>query len=399
MAGKGFTVKKDWDNPREHAMPADARVPAEVRLGSGGGGSGQRRIRSNGPAGTTTKHPSMKIVQLPVLLALGASAALKCHSADAATNAPLCRQPPRRPDAVSYAPAVLPGKGLAQHPFLYTGEWDYRKTNQTIFVVRDGKVVWTYSTFPSITMAQRHVQELGDATMLSNGNIVFCRKVGASEITPDKKIIWNMDAPKDTEIHSVQPLGTNRVLIVENAKPAKLLIINTVTGQTEKELALPTPHPDKSPHLQFRRVRLTKDGTYLAAHLDDNKVVEYDADGKAPGWSVSLTRRAERCAGSKPRSSRTRWSAVTPARQPVPGTLRLGRAAARLDRPPDQAEHPWSVDLRMQHRRPKGHPTTPPEAIGPHPRGAARLGPQCRRGATEYAHHVLKGRWPCIRCF
>jgi hypothetical protein len=32
-------------------------------------------------------------------------------------------------NAVSYAPAVLPGKGLAQHPFLYTGEWDYRKTN------------------------------------------------------------------------------------------------------------------------------------------------------------------------------------------------------------------------------------------------------------------------------
>ncbi len=33
MAGKGFTVRKDWDNPREHAMPADARVPAEMRLG------------------------------------------------------------------------------------------------------------------------------------------------------------------------------------------------------------------------------------------------------------------------------------------------------------------------------------------------------------------------------
>jgi nifR3 family TIM-barrel protein len=34
MAGRGFTVKKDWDNPVEHAMPAEARVPAEVRLGS-----------------------------------------------------------------------------------------------------------------------------------------------------------------------------------------------------------------------------------------------------------------------------------------------------------------------------------------------------------------------------
>src|ERR1035437_9082454 len=33
MAGKGFTVNKDWDNPKEHAMPDEARVPAEVRLG------------------------------------------------------------------------------------------------------------------------------------------------------------------------------------------------------------------------------------------------------------------------------------------------------------------------------------------------------------------------------
>ena len=34
MAGKGFTVNKDWDNPKEHQMPAETRVPAEVRIGS-----------------------------------------------------------------------------------------------------------------------------------------------------------------------------------------------------------------------------------------------------------------------------------------------------------------------------------------------------------------------------
>src|SRR5580698_2461160 len=33
MAGKGFTVKKAWDNPKEHAMPVAARVPAEMRIG------------------------------------------------------------------------------------------------------------------------------------------------------------------------------------------------------------------------------------------------------------------------------------------------------------------------------------------------------------------------------
>src|SRR5579871_4589069 len=33
MSRRGFTVKKAWDNPREHAMPNSARVPAEVRIG------------------------------------------------------------------------------------------------------------------------------------------------------------------------------------------------------------------------------------------------------------------------------------------------------------------------------------------------------------------------------
>jgi tRNA-dihydrouridine synthase B len=33
MAGKGFTVKKDWDNPIAHAMPEGVSVPAEFSIG------------------------------------------------------------------------------------------------------------------------------------------------------------------------------------------------------------------------------------------------------------------------------------------------------------------------------------------------------------------------------
>ncbi len=33
MPRRGFTVKKAWDNPREHPMPAATRVPAEVSIG------------------------------------------------------------------------------------------------------------------------------------------------------------------------------------------------------------------------------------------------------------------------------------------------------------------------------------------------------------------------------
>ncbi len=64
------------------------------------------------------------------------------------------------------------------------------------------------------------------------------------------------------------------------------MLINTKTGATQKELTLPDLHPEKAPHLQFRRVHLTKDNTYLAAHLNDYKVSEYDADGKEI-WSFA----------------------------------------------------------------------------------------------------------------
>jgi len=179
---------------------------------------------------------------------------------------------------ISYAPAILPGNGLAEHPFLLTGEADSRNPVQTLFVVRDGKIAWSYSV-PSYD-PDGQMEELGDATMLSNGNIVFCRKVAASEVTPDKKIIWNMDAPKGAEIHSIQPIGLDHVLVTVNSHPPKLLLINTTTGATEKELTLPAARTNGSPHLQFRRVRQTAAGTYLAAHLLDNKVSEYDANGK-----------------------------------------------------------------------------------------------------------------------
>jgi hypothetical protein len=198
-------------------------------------------------------------------------------------------------EATSSPSASLPSNGLSRHPFVYTGEWDHRgNRDQTIFVVRDGKVVWSYAI--PIKDATGTLQELGDATMLSNGNIVFCRKVGASEITPDKKIVWNMDAPKGTEIHSIQPIGLDRVLVAQNGNPGKLMLINTVTGVTEKEFTFPVLNPGASPHVQFRRVHQTKEGTFLAAHLRDNKVVEYDADFKEiwsyatrqPWWATRL---------------------------------------------------------------------------------------------------------------
>jgi len=179
---------------------------------------------------------------------------------------------------VAAQPAPLPGKGLAQHPFLYCGEWQNRSTSQQVmYIVRDGKIVWSYTNPLK--------GELGDCTMLSNGNIVFSRQFGASEITPDKKIVWNYDGPPGTEIHTTYPVGKDRVLIMQNGNPAKLMLIQKATGKVEKELVLQTRDAN-SVHGQFRHIRMTQAGTFLVAHMDLGKVVEYSADGKEI-WSVA----------------------------------------------------------------------------------------------------------------
>jgi hypothetical protein len=176
----------------------------------------------------------------------------------------------------------LPGKGINQHPFLYVGEWDVRNpTAQSMFLVRDGKVVWKYS-IPQRT-ATGHIQEFDDATLLSNGNIVYACMSAAGIITPEKNIIWQYICPEGTETHSCQPIGKDSVLMVLNGFPGKVLIFNTATNTLLKEIVIQSS--STSTHGQFRHVRITPNKTIMVGLFAEKKVVEYTLDGKEV-WSV-----------------------------------------------------------------------------------------------------------------
>jgi hypothetical protein len=174
-------------------------------------------------------------------------------------------------------PAGLPGRGLAQHPMLYVGE-NYTK----MFLVNDGKVIWTYQTGPG--------WEYDDVWMLSNGNILFTRMQYVAEITPDKKVIWRYDCNNTsgsdhTEVHTCQPIGLDRVMFVVNGLPPRLMIVNTKTGAVEVNHEVPSadgrPFNPENIHGQFRRARFTAQGTYLLSYLSSGCVVEYDRDFNA----------------------------------------------------------------------------------------------------------------------
>ena len=162
-------------------------------------------------------------------------------------------------------PPGLPGKGLAQHPMLYIGE-GYNK----MFVVRDGKILWTYSTGGG--------NEYDDVWMLSNGNILFTRMQYIAEVTPQKEVVWRYDAPQGTEIHACQPIGLDKAMFIRNGLPPKLMVINIKTKAVEIDHDLPAKNltDPRSVHGQFRRGRYTAQGTYLVPYLTWDKVVEYD---------------------------------------------------------------------------------------------------------------------------
>lgn len=163
-------------------------------------------------------------------------------------------------------PEEWPGNGLAQHPMLLVGEGYNR-----ICIVNDGKVVWKFDAGLG--------WELDDIWMLKNGEILFTRQTWAGKVTPDKRITWRYDCTPDEEIHTIQPIGEDRALMLVNAFPARAVMFNHNTGEIlwEKEL---TFNVDRV-HAQSRRMRYTCDDTYLVSYIGENKVVEYDLDWNA----------------------------------------------------------------------------------------------------------------------
>src|SRR5688572_7865136 len=230
----------------------------------------------------------------PRLLALAfvlATAAL-ASAASAAAPAPAPTAPAapksaaRTARADAPAPGSLPGRGLAHHDFICAGQWDTRNPLETVFMVRGGKVVWTF-TIPDKN-ERNETAEFSDIHLLSNGNLLYAHKTGAAEITAQKKLVWHYIAPPNTEVHSAQPIGLDKVFLCQNGFPAKAMLIHKRTGVVEMEHELEVkPKPDDpnalggSIHGQFRHIRMTKAGTYLIAHLNLGKVVEYDRNWKS----------------------------------------------------------------------------------------------------------------------
>ena len=133
-------------------------------------------------------------------------------------------------------------------------------------VSAEGAITWQYDC-----------KSPQDCWRLPNGNTLFCFVSGALELTPDKKVVWEYQAPEKTEVHACQPLPDGKVMITECG--ASRIIEVDRDGKIAKEIKLVTA-PEIKLHNQFRGTRKTANGHYLVCFKGENKVVELDGDGK-----------------------------------------------------------------------------------------------------------------------
>lgn len=119
-----------------------------------------------------------------------------------------------------------------------------------------------------------------DGWMLDSGNIIAaiypCQKFpkgGVAEIERhSKKIIWEYQG-QQKEISTVQPVGENRYLVSELGPQPRAIVINQ---QGELLSSTPLDCQKSNAHMQTRMLRLLPNGNYIAPHLLDFAVKEYE---------------------------------------------------------------------------------------------------------------------------
>ena len=141
-----------------------------------------------------------------------------------------------------------------------------------MYMVKEGKVAWHFEK-------KDWKGEISDAVLMKDGNVLLAHQYGIAEVTQDNKVVWHYDAPTGTEIHTIQPIGNEHVVFVQNGRPAKAVVMQIPSMKVVREFELPVSEKS-SVHGQFRNARLTQRGTLLIANMSLGCIHEYNSNGR-----------------------------------------------------------------------------------------------------------------------
>ena len=204
---------------------------------------------------------------------------------------------------------------LDRHDFFYAGQSKQRR----MFIIENGKVKVQYPD-------NLKRGEISDAILMTDGNVLVAHQYGVAEVDKDGNIVWSYEAPENTEIHTIQPIGRDYVLFVQNGLPPKAIVMEIPSCEIVREFELPTDEKS-SVHGQFRNARLTSRGTYLVANMGLGCIHEFTSDGKE----------VDRWEGYLP------WSVQE---MPKTGNLLITGRKGDIDEINRQGKSVWHLDTR-----------------------------------------------------
>ena len=173
--------------------------------------------------------------------------------------------------SVLFSLATSPASAEITHSFLGVG-----KANQAVIVAEDGTVQWKFE------------KPASDGWVLPSGNVLLALYPtggfpggGVVEVDREtKKIVFQYQG-QQKEISTVQPLSKDRFLVAELGPEPRALVIDR-KGKILK--STPLQCQTNNFHMQTRMLRVLPNGNYIAPHLLDFAVKEYDPDtGKVLG--------------------------------------------------------------------------------------------------------------------
>lgn len=152
-----------------------------------------------------------------------------------------------------------------RHSFLGLG-----KANGAVIVGEDGVVQWTFN------------KPASDGWVLPSGNVLLALypttdfpQGGVVEVERETRKILFQYQGQQKEISTVQPLAGDRFLVAELGPQPRAIVINR-SGEILKTTALQCQTDNF--HMQTRMLRVLPNGNYIAPHLLDFSVKEYDPD-------------------------------------------------------------------------------------------------------------------------
>ena len=161
--------------------------------------------------------------------------------------------------------SVVNAEDTIKHSFLGCG-----KANRAVIVGEDGKVQWKYD------------KPASDGWVLANGNVLLALyptpgfpKGGVVEVDrATKKPVFEYQG-QQKEISTAMQLSDDRFLVAELGPEPRAIVIDRSGKILQK---MPFQCQKDNAHMQTRMLRVLPNGNYIAPHLLDFAVKEYEPD-------------------------------------------------------------------------------------------------------------------------